>query len=238
MSSFGVRRSSCDETDSTTLSVHDMVWAMPEEQPKGKAGRWKNNTVWRWLLWPALIVLALNIETFAQSIGADRALTWIAVRGGPMIGWATQFLTSQAALYVALVGVGGGMYAWTEYLSKREPAVIPDEEMAKLLLNNTAKLARSLANCLTYDPIYPIAKDHVGLISEAFREVTLPSLPEYDPDDQDSVNRLRYYLVCIAPLIEAGHLNLAEDVGAMILNRLAEEPEPQQLVSIGPETPL
>jgi hypothetical protein len=96
---------------------------MADEKERKNPGRW-----WRWLLWPALVVLALNIEYVATKIGADQLLNWMVERGGAVLAGLSHAITSPITLYIALILVGGGLYAWTSYIFRRHWARPADAE--------------------------------------------------------------------------------------------------------------
>lgn len=76
---------------------------------------------WRALFWLALLVLALNIENGASAIGLDKLLTtrWPALIG--LVG----FIRSDTALHIALLIVGGGAFAWGNYIVRRMDEGVP-----------------------------------------------------------------------------------------------------------------
>lgn len=77
---------------------------------------------WRWLFWPAAIILALNIENVATFLKIDKLL----ISKWPVVTSAVAFLLSDTALHIALFVAGGGAFAWGGYIVRKMDEGIPN----------------------------------------------------------------------------------------------------------------
>ncbi len=80
-----------------------------------------NQRWWRWLFWPAVVILAVNIENVATTLGLDKLLT---TRWPAMTKIATAIL-SDDALHIALFVAGGGAFAWGSHILRKMDSGIP-----------------------------------------------------------------------------------------------------------------
>jgi hypothetical protein len=89
---------------------------------------------WRWLFFPAAVVVSVNIENVATVLGLDKLLTtrW------PIVNEIATFIQSDDALHVALFIAGGGAFAWGSYVVRKMDEGIPN---LRFLAADCAQLA-------------------------------------------------------------------------------------------------
>jgi hypothetical protein len=90
---------------------------------------------WRWLFFPAVVIVSLNIENVAATFGLDKLLT---TRWSIVTEIAT-FIQSDGALYIALFIAGGGAFAWGSYLLRKWDEGIPNPKFMATDCNQLAE---------------------------------------------------------------------------------------------------
>jgi hypothetical protein len=174
---------------------------------------------WRWTFWPALVVTALNIETLAQRLGADQILTWAIGRGDPVLSGVVTVLTSDAALHIALLFAGGGLFAWSDYLAKKTPWRLNPYTRAKWVCRNGA---------LIIERSFPDHPNELAFewerVSYNVQLVRVQPLPQIDPTNVSEVRRGVLCLRAIASLIGERQIATANAVAEMILMAPLDEP--------------
>lgn len=169
-------------------------------------------TIGKITFWPAIVIVGLNIENLASALGYDSIFTDAASGGGPLAGlW--RGLTGEAVFYCALVMLGVGFAAWTDYFAKKWDGSHPTQKQQSI---NQSWPLKSLA----FD-LEGLQHDYGnGVPAHLFSQVVsryetlrklgfgTPSVPVTNRQEWAELNGAFCNLMW--PLLEDGHVELAK----------------------------
>jgi len=181
--------------------------------------------VWRSAIWLCLLILALNIENVATSLGIDQVLVENATAGQRLMRGTLDFLQSTPVLYVVAFLMGGSVFAWGLSLLQKL-----DKEAGRPSLWKTANDCEALSNGLRWYRIFwwlGVPK-FTEQTNRKLKAIGITEVSVHDLSNKDERMLVAAYFRAVGSLIESRDLEGAKLLWTVYEHRLSSvrRPEP------------
>jgi hypothetical protein len=140
----------------------------------------------RWITWPAIVVIALNIESWATDNGLGDLLQNPSLLVPDMIVSAYQFLLQPWVIYVSTFVAGCFFYEWVAQISARIDRRSP--KYSWMLTKVYAANVKSGFAKPGFSRWMLNRYDYVGVLNDRLEDLGLPKVPE-EITDNEGLNR-------------------------------------------------